>query len=473
MKKVIYTLAISLSTLVSFAQVSEKREYKDFNKIQAEGASNIILKQGEPFSVEVKGDEKDLKNLITDVNGTTLYIGTKGNIDGEIKVYVTMKDLSSIVSSGASVVTSDSSFNCDKLSINASGASKVKIDIIAKEVQSTLTGAANTILSGAAEVHICSISGAASLKSYKLTTVNTNLTASGASSAKVNVNQKFNAVASGASTLKYIGEPSDKIINASGSAEVKQVDAGETNIKLNDIDTTKIKWGNKKYMIIDEDNGNDFNVRWNTDFQHWQGIELNLNGLMGTNGSTSLPASSDHMSINYGLKSLSWNLNLIEKDFHIYKDYVNLVTGIGFGFNTYQFKNPIRLNPDSSYTNYFKDSTITFNKNKLKTSYVQIPLMIEFNTSSEAHKSFHLAAGVIGGYKLGSKTLRTYEINGYKFEEKRKDDYNINPFKLDATVRIGYGAFTMFGNYSLTPLFENNKGPELNSFSVGVRIIPF
>lgn len=213
MKKIIYTLAISLSTIASFAQVSEKREHKDFNKIQAEGASNIILKQGEPFSVEVKGDEKDLKNLITDVNGTTLYVGTKGNIDGEIKVYVTMKDLSSIVSSGASVVTSDSSFTCDKLSINASGASKVKLDLIAKEVQTVLTGASNTILSGAAEVHICSISGAASLKSYKLTTVNSNLTASGASSAKVNVNQKFNAVASGASNVKYIGEPSDKTIN--------------------------------------------------------------------------------------------------------------------------------------------------------------------------------------------------------------------------------------------------------------------
>jgi hypothetical protein len=79
-----------------------------------------------------------------------------------------MKDLSSIVSSGASVVTSDSSFNCDKLSINASGASKVKLDLIAKEVQTVLTGASNTILSGAAEVHICSISGAASLKSYKV-----------------------------------------------------------------------------------------------------------------------------------------------------------------------------------------------------------------------------------------------------------------------------------------------------------------
>lgn len=472
MKKIIYTLAISLSTLASIAQVSEKREHKDFNKIQAEGASYIIIKQGEPFSVEVKGDEKELKNLITDVNGSTLYIGTKGNIQNELKVYVTMKDLSSIVSSGASVITTDSSFNCDKLNINASGASKVKLDLIAKELQTVLTGASNTILSGAAESHICSISGAASLKSYKLTTVNTNLTASGASSAKLNVNQQFNAVASGASSVKYIGEPADKTINASGTAEVKQVDANETNIKLNDIDTTKIKWGNKKYMIIDEDNDH-WDMDWQTDFHHWQGVELNLNGLMGANGSTSLPASADHMSINYGLKSLSWNLNLIEKDFHIYKDYVNLVTGIGFGFNTYQFKNPIRLNPDSSYTSYFKDSTITFDKNKLKTSYVQIPLMLEFNTSDKAHKSFHIAAGVIGGYKLGSKTKRTYEINGYEFLEKRKDDYNINPFKLDATVRIGYGAFTMFGTYSLTPLFENNKGPALNAFSVGVRIIPF
>lgn len=472
MKKVIYTLAISLSSLASFAQVSEKRDLKDFNKIQAEGAANVIIKQGEPFSVEVKGDESELKNLITDVNGNTLYIGTKGNIQNELKVYVTMKDLSSIISSGASVVTSDSSFNCDKLSLNASGASKIKLDVIGKEIQTVLTGASTTILSGAAEVHICSISGAASLKSYKLTTVNTTLTASGASSAKVNVNQKFNAVASGASNVKYIGTPEDKTINASGTAEVKQVDANETNIKLNDIDTTKISWGKKKYMIIDDDNDH-WNMDWQTDFHHWQGIELNLNGLVGKNGSTSLPASEDYMSINYGVKSMSWNLNLIEKDFHIYKDYINLVTGIGFGFNTYQFKNPIRLNPDSSYTNYFKDSTITFNKNKLKTSYVQIPLMIEFNTSDKAHKSFHIAAGVIGGYKLSSKTFRTYEINGYKFEEKRKDDYNINPFKLDATVRVGYGAFTMFGTYSLTPMFEKNKGPELNAFTVGVRIVPF
>ncbi len=99
--------------------------------------------------------------------------------------------------------------------------------------------------------------------------------------------------------------------------------------------------------------------------------------------------------------------------------------------------------------------------------------MFEFNTSKNSDRSFHVAVGAIGGYKLSSKTLRTYEINGYEFKEKRKDDFNINPFKLDATARIGYGQFTMFATYSLTELFEPKKGPPVNPFTVGIRIAPF
>jgi hypothetical protein len=106
-------------------------------------------------------------------------------------------------------------------------------------------------------------------------------------------------------------------------------------------------------------------------------------------------------------------------------------------------------------------------------SFVNVPLLLEFNTSDKPHKSFHIAAGVIGGYKLTSRTKREYEIDGAAVKEIKKDDYNINPFRLDATVRVGYGDFTLFGTYSLTTLFERNKGPELYPFSVGIRIMPF
>lgn len=468
MKKITYILTISLSSLSLFAQTSETRNLSGFTKINAEGAAEIVITQGE-FSVKVAGAENEMKNLITDVSGNTLNISTKGNINEDLKVYVSFKTLDALYTSGAAYIKSDSTFNADKIELTASGASKIKLDVLCKEIKSNVTGAASIVLTGATENHSALVSGASSLKAYKLSTINTNITCSGAASAKINVNQKFAANASGASSLKFTGNPPDKLINISGTADVKQVDSDMADIKLNDSDTTRITWRNKNYKFSD----NDFNIDWDNDFHYWRGVELNLNGLIGANGSTSLPATTEHMSINYGVKSLGWNLNLAEKNFHIYKDYINLVTGIGFGFNSYQFKNPIRLNPDSSFTTYALDSTISFDKNKLKTSYVQIPLMIEFNTSKSSERSFHVAAGVIGGYKLNSKTFRTYKINGYEFEEKRKDDFNINPFKLDATARIGYGHFTLFATYSITELFESKKGPQLNPFTVGVRIVPF
>jgi hypothetical protein len=469
MKKLIYTVAIGLSSLGLMAQTSETRTVGDFTKINAGGAAEVIMTQGEPTQLKIVSEGADLSKIITEVNGNTLNISTRGNNQDDFKIYVTFKTLDAISTSGAAYVKSDSTFNAEKIYLESSGASRIKLDVICKNIESNASGASTITLTGATENHLSFVTGAASLKAYKLSSVNTEITTSGASSGKVSVNQKFTANASGASSIKYMGNPEDRIINVSASSSVKHVDNDE-NVRLNDRDTSSSTTHHHRYY--DWGNGN-YNIHWENDFHNWAGVELNLNGLIGENGSTSLPATSDYMSIDYGIKSMSWNLNLAQKNFHIYKNYVNLVTGIGFGFNSYQFKNPIRLRADSSFTYYTTDSLVTFHKNKLKTSYLQVPLMLEFNTSKNSDRSFHIAAGVIGGYKLGSKTFRTYEFEGYQIEEKRKDDYNINPFKLDATVRIGYGAFTLFGTYGLTPLFENNKGPKVTAFTAGVRIIPF
>ena len=99
--------------------------------------------------------------------------------------------------------------------------------------------------------------------------------------------------------------------------------------------------------------------------------------------------------------------------------------------------------------------------------------MLELNTSKRDSRNFHIAFGVIGGLKLGSSTKQIFTTNNHTYETIRRDDYNLFPFKLDATVRIGYGDFTLFGTYSLTPLFEYGKGPELYPFTVGLRICPF
>jgi hypothetical protein len=46
--------------------------------------------------------------------------------------------------------------------------------------------------------------------------------------------------------------------------------------------------------------------------------------------------------------------------------------------------------------------------------------------------------------------------NGDKFNNVRHAKYNMNPIFLDASFRIGYGAFGLFGTYGLTTMFKTS-----------------
>ena len=315
-----------------------------------------------------------------------------------------------------------------------------------------------------------------SLKTYKLNSTITNVTASGASYARVFATDKINANATGSSTIKFKGDPKDVSAEASSSSVIAKVVDGEESASKsgNKKDSTTINFRNKKYVIINKDKDSDSKINDNDDdFHHWGGFGMGVNGWM-SNGGFNLPKSQKYMELNYG-KSLNFQLNPFEKDIHIYKDYVNLVVGLGFEWSQYEFSNKTKLNPDSSYTYGVIDTTNTFNykKNRFKTTFVNVPVLLEFNTNKDPEKAFHIAIGAIGGYKLGSRTRQIGTQNGQEIRIIKKDDYNINPFRVNAHASIGYHNFTLYADYALTPLFENGKGPELYPFTIGVKLISF
>ena len=77
----------------------------------------------------------------------------------------------------------------------------------------------------------------------------------------------------------------------------------------------------------------------------------------------------------------------------------------------------------------------------------------------------HFSAGLIGSLKLKSKIKQTDDHDN-KFIYP--DNYHLSHYKLSGTLRIGYGKFILYTNYSLTPLFKNNQGPELYPISLGL-----
>lgn len=476
MKNILLSSLFLISSITIKAQTEQIREISPFKKIEISGAANVVFTQSDTLKLKVVADEKEINNIYTTFENETLVIKAKGSFTHSYKIFVNANSLNQITSSGASKFTSVNTITSDSLNVNVSGASDITLNINTKAIDVMLSGASSANLEGNTQTLYSTISGASALKAYKLNTAITNVTASGASSAKVFANDKINANATGSSSVKFKGEPKDVSAEASSSSMIAKVVGDDVAKKSKDKkDTTTINFRQKQYVIINKDKDSDSNIQRKKDdkFHHWAGFGIGVNGWM-SDGSFDLPKNQKYMDLNYG-KSLNFQLNAFEKDIHIYKNYVNLVLGVGFEWSQYQFSNKTRLNPDSTYTYGAIDTTNTYNykKNRLKTTFVNVPVLIEFNTHKNPKKAFHIAFGAIGGYKLGSRTRQILEQNGNIIRVIKKDDYNINPFRVNAHASIGYRNFTLYADYALTPLFENGKGPELYPFTIGVKLISF
>ncbi|MGZ6416827.1 MAG: outer membrane beta-barrel protein, partial [Bacteroidia bacterium] len=204
-------------------------------------------------------------------------------------------------------------------------------------------------------------------------------------------------------------------------------------------------------------------------FKHWSGLEIGVNGYTDYKNSLDLPATSNFLELNYA-KSLQFGLNLFEKDFHIYKNYINIVTGLGFDFNHYALLNNVTLNGDTTYLSAKTDTSRSYKKNTLNVSYLKVPLLVEINTSKNPNKNFHIAAGVEFAYRIHSVTKQKYDADDKHYKIKQRDDFNLEPFRYSAVARIGYDKVTVFADYALNRLFKKDEGPQVYPFTLGVTI---
>ena len=243
-------------------------------------------------------------------------------------------------------------------------------------------------------------------------------------------------------------------------------------------DTTKINLGGKEIIIssddeiddeTEEDEGDDKKVKVSLGNARakWSGLYFGANGFLTPDNSMQLSSEDNFMDIDMA-KSLNMSWNFASLDIKLGSPHLHLVSGMGFEFNRYGLKRNVRLqyNADSLWGN--ADTVNTFDKNFLKATYFQIPLLFQVNTSKYRGKGIHFQVGAIAGVRAGGKQKVKYILNGDKHKENIKGRYNINPFKVSATARIGYDNLTLYANYGLTSLFEKDRGPEVNPFAVGL-----
>jgi hypothetical protein len=258
-------------------------------------------------------------------------------------------------------------------------------------------------------------------------------------------------------------------------------------------DTTQITLGGTRVVIINDgdtlsadstsvdfngDSSEELEDELRDQLTFFSGLDLGMNLLVNASGSTDLSSTANWLQLDYA-RSLSWRLNLLEQKIPLYKNYVGVLVGAGLTYNSYGFRNNVDVVsnteafPDTIFGQGIPAELRDYTKNKLRVTYLQVPVMLEVNTSENPKRSFHIAAGVIGGWKIGSITKQEYTNEGNDIRLRAKQDFNLTPLTLDASVRVGYGKFTLFGSYGLTPLFRNDRGPEVYSMTVGLQVVPF
>lgn len=249
-------------------------------------------------------------------------------------------------------------------------------------------------------------------------------------------------------------------------------------------DTVKITTKKKRIYIInredveiddkEESDTVDFASLSNQRKGHFEGFDFGVSGLLSKDMSVDLPSDANFMDLNYA-KSIMVGINFWESYIPIAKEKLGVTIGAGFEFFNYDLSRNVTVfaDDDTTFGVFSAPDQKDIEKNKFRGTMLNVPLMLETNIGKDADHSFHLQAGVMGSMRVGSKTKQIYEENGKEYKVKNRTDFNMNPFRFNAVARIGYGSFTVFATYSLTPLFDTDEGPELYPFTIGVSLASF
>ena len=269
------------------------------------------------------------------------------------------------------------------------------------------------------------------------------------------------------------------------SPEKTSVTLGENEILIveENGDTTRVKLGNRGISIVEGKDGTSINIiemektekesskskSKNKKFKpHFAGIDLGLNNFLTSDFSTNLPVSDEFMKLNTA-RSWNWSINFIDYGIGFGTSYAGIATGMGFEFSWYGFDNQNTIRKeDGVIVEYVPDSPENLTHSRFFTSYLTVPLILEFQIPVNKGNRIHLAGGLIGGAKLWSSTRTKYRSPSSKAKQRVYGDYNLTPLRYGVTARVGYEAVSLYANYYISSLFKENQGPELYPFAVGL-----
>lgn len=193
----------------------------------------------------------------------------------------------------------------------------------------------------------------------------------------------------------------------------------------------------------------------------------------------------DHMLIDFGYEMLTNNPPGL--DFKWYNNGLNIQlfydqlfgqsgfsAAVGVGFSTQSYYSNKQIRRDTTQVKDYSTWVTPereYNKNKISTSYIDIPLEFRFRTKiDDWGYRWKFSVGGKVGFLIDTHD-KLVDKEGIKYKTYYFPD--MNRVRAGIVARAGYGKINFTSFFSLTEFFVPGRGPEQKQIGFAISLVPF
>ncbi|HMQ07093.1 MAG TPA: DUF2807 domain-containing protein [Saprospiraceae bacterium] len=216
----LFTTTLFLTGLVIQSNFAQVRELDAYSKLKVGGSVEVYLVKSNQNKAEIQMIRGDAEDLMTEVKNDILLIKFKdrlafsGGNQSKAKITLHYKELKSIDAGAGSRVVSKEEIASHQMSIDVSSGASCALVIKSNDCKVNISSGGSCSVSGSTINSNVQVSSGASFNGSDLKSDMVKVSASSGASAKVWAMEKIIGNASSGGSIRFKGEPKEKILDS-------------------------------------------------------------------------------------------------------------------------------------------------------------------------------------------------------------------------------------------------------------------
>ena len=218
--------------LNSYGSARRTFEESGFTRVSVVGGYRVVVRRSDAFKIEAGGDDKILNDLRVERDGDELQVRARNTSffgrnwnrrDNKVLIVISMPAINNLELAGSVQADLGGFERQENMKVEQAGASHLRLNGNYASLRIEQAGACRTTATGNADNLYLEAAGACELAGANLQTRTTNVSVAGVCKARLNVSERLEGDAVGASEIAYSGQPKQVKVDATGPSSIKRL----------------------------------------------------------------------------------------------------------------------------------------------------------------------------------------------------------------------------------------------------------